>query len=174
MCQLQIGNCRIGRRDHHTDSWRRALRHYTEVMKDPAAIAHAWFEWVWNQGDEEAIDELFSPAGTADGLPVRRDGKIAGPQDFKRFAKNFRAALPNIRVAIRHCIVQGDLCAVHCEVMGTHTGDGLGFPATGRTVRFSGMCIIRVANDQVEEGWNSFDFLSFYQQLGVMPILNQV
>jgi hypothetical protein len=35
------------------------------------------------------------------------------------------------------------------------------------------MCIIRVANDQVVEGWNSFDFLSFYQQLGVLPILNQ-
>jgi steroid delta-isomerase-like uncharacterized protein len=142
-------------------------------MKDPVTIARAWFERVWNQGDEEAIDELFSPTGIAHGLPVQPNGKIAGPQEFKRFANNFRAAFPNIRIAIRHCIVQGDLCAVHCDVTGTHTGEGLGLPATGRTVRFSGMCIIRVANDQIEEGWNSFDFLSLYQQLGALPILNQ-
>jgi predicted ester cyclase len=74
---------------------------------------------------------------------------------------------------LSHCIVEGDLCAVHCEVTGTHTGDGLGISATGRDVRFSGMCIIRVAHGQIQEAWNSFDFLSFYQQLGVLPALGQ-
>jgi len=142
-------------------------------MTEPATIAHAWFERVWNQGDERAIDELFSPTGIAHGLPVQGEGKPAGPQAFKPFARDFRAAFPNIRIALNHCIVEGDLCAVHCDVTGTHTGDGLGIVATGRDVRFSGMSIIRVAHGQIQEAWNSFDFLSFYQQLGVLPDLGR-
>ena len=142
-------------------------------MQEPARIAHAWFERVWNQGDEGAIEELFSSTGIAHGLGAEEGGKLLGPEAFKPFARNFRAAIPNIRIALNHCLVDGDLCAVHCDVTGTHTGDGLGIAATGREVRFSGMSIIRVAHGQIQEAWNSFDFLSFYQQLGALPALGQ-
>jgi predicted ester cyclase len=53
----------------------------------------------------------------------------------------------------------------------THGGDGLGMAATGRTAIISGICIARVENDQIVEGWNSFDFLSLYQQLGLLPAM---
>jgi hypothetical protein len=33
------------------------------------------------------------------------------------------------------------------------------------------MCIARVAGGQIVEAWNSFDFLGFYQQLGLLPQL---
>jgi predicted ester cyclase len=44
-------------------------------------------------------------------------------------------------------------------------------PATGKPAVFSGMCIARIRDGQIVEAWNSFDFLTFYQQLGVVPQL---
>jgi predicted ester cyclase len=53
---------------------------------------------------------------------------------------------------------------------GTHRGDGLGFPATGRQVEFHGMTIVRVEQGKLVEGWNVFDQLGMLQQLGVVSL----
>ena len=39
------------------------------MLPTPEAGVRAWFEEVWNQGREEAIDRLFSAAGVAHDLP---------------------------------------------------------------------------------------------------------
>jgi predicted ester cyclase len=73
------------------------------------------------------------------------------------------------RVADRSCartVVQGDLVLAHCRVFGRHAGDSLGAPATNNVVEFWGMALVRVEHDRIVEGWNCFDFLSMYQQLG--------
>jgi len=132
----------------------------------PAELVHEWFERVWNQADESAIDDLLSPTGILHGLP---GGEIKGPAGFKPFARSFRSAFPDINIAIRRCVTQGDFCAAHCEVTGTHTGDGLGVKPTQRRVSIEGMAIVRAADDQIQEAWNSFDFLSLYQQLELVP-----
>jgi predicted ester cyclase len=136
---------------------------------EPAEITRAWFERVWNQGDESAIEELFAPTGIAHGLAVQGDGLIKGPGAFKAFAQGFKSAFPDMKISITRCLVEGDYCAVHCDVSGTHTGDGLGIAPTGRAVRFSGITITRVSEGQIQEGWNSYDFLGLYQQLGLIP-----
>jgi predicted ester cyclase len=43
----------------------------------------------------------------------------------------------------------------------------LGFKATNKPVRFSGMTIARFQNGKLVEGWNVFDQLSMFQQLGI-------
>lgn len=55
----------------------------------------------------------------------------------------------------------------HCRVTGTHRGDGLGVPATERRLDFYGFALGRVEGGQLREGWNCFDFLDMYRQLGV-------
>ena len=49
---------------------------------------------------------------------------------------------------------------------GRHTGDTLGGKATDKPVDFTGVTIARVENGNIVEGWNNFDFLTMYQQLG--------
>ena len=61
----------------------------------------------------------------------------------------------------------GELSLAHCRVTATHKGDGLGFPATGRQIEFWGFALGRYVDGQLVEGWNCFDFLGMYQQLGV-------
>jgi predicted ester cyclase len=71
-----------------------------------------------------------------------------------------------LNVEIVQTIVEGDRAAVVCHVTGRHGGHALGGKATDKPVDFWGMSVVRVENGVIVEGWNSFDFLSMYQQIG--------
>lgn len=128
-------------------------------------IAHEWFEEVWNRRNRATISRLYAANGTAHGLG-HGGAVIRGPDEFKPFYEAFLSAMPDIRVKVLDTVSDGDKLAARCLVTGTHTGNGLGFKATGKKVQFEGVCIMRVSGGQIVEAWNHFDFLGMYQQLG--------
>ena len=135
------------------------------------ALARQWFEQVWNQGNEAAIDRMLAPDGRVHGL----GGEMVGPDGFKPMWRTFRAAFSDLHVTVERTIVDGDTCVAQVRVRGRHTGDALGAPASGRQVIIDGVTILRSDGDQFVEGWNVFDFLGMYQQLGwvanpVLPV----
>ena len=134
-------------------------------------IVETWFEEVWNVGDEGAIDRLMSSAARFHGLPSADGGPVIGPAAFKPFVQAFRTAFPDIRVRVLRTVCEGDLVAAHCLVTGTHKGPGLGVEPSGASIQFSGVAIAVVRDGQIHEGWNSFDFLSLYQQVGMLQRL---
>ena len=131
----------------------------------PDAVMRTWFDEVWNQGREASINKLFSATGVVHGLP---GGPLQGPASFHPVFKMFRGAFPDIHIDVVRSTVEGEYVTVLCRVTGTHTGNTLGFAPTGRKVDFNGMVLARIANDQFQEGWNCFDFLTMYQQLGAV------
>ncbi len=64
-------------------------------------------------------------------------------------------------------MTQGDLTSAYCTIRGTHTGEGLGFPPTGRTIEVSGIAMARIKDDQIVESWESWNLLGMYQHLGL-------
>jgi steroid delta-isomerase-like uncharacterized protein len=138
------------------------------MPNDRVTLLHEWFEQVWNRGDVAAIDRLMAPAAIAHGL-VGPDGNAlpAGPAGFKPFFRQFRDAFPDIQVTVEDAVVEGDMIVTRCSVRGTHHGDTLGVAATMRPVQFTGMCMARVRNGQIVEGWNNFDFGTMNAQLGI-------
>lgn len=138
------------------------------MAQDAKTLAYRWFEEVWNQGREETIDELFAPDGIAHGLG-EGEADVRGPEAFKPFARNLRGSLPDIHIRVEDMLAEGDRVALRVSVDGTHKGEGLGVPPTGRRVRFSGIIIIRVRGGQIVEGWNSWDQLGLLQQIGAIP-----
>jgi len=52
---------------------------------------------------------------------------------------------------------------------GTHTGEFLGIPPTGKTFVLQGIDMYRVQHGKIAEHWNVVDMLGFCQQLGVRP-----
>jgi steroid delta-isomerase-like uncharacterized protein len=130
-----------------------------------------WFEEVWNKGNENAIDEMMSNDCLAHGLSSSAGVPIKGPEMYKPFFRGFRSAFPDIRVEILRTVTEGDLACAHCHVTATHAGPGLGVQPTGGRVDFSGMTIVRIENGRVQEAWNSFDFMSMFQQVGMLPKL---
>ena len=137
----------------------------------PEAVVREWFEQVWTGRNEEAIDRLLAPDALIHDLPTADGGPIRGLAAFKPFRQRFIAAFPDLRIDVVRTVTEGDLVSAYCRVTGTHGGDALGLPASGRTVTITGLVMARVENGQIAEGWNCFDFLSLYQQLGVLPAL---
>jgi predicted ester cyclase len=135
----------------------------------PDAVVRAWFKEVWIDGDENAIDRYFAKDGIAHGLPAPDGKPLTGPSAFKPFVKQFRTAFPNMHIEVLRTITEGPYVCAHCRVTGTHSGPGFGPAPTDGPIDFSGMTIVRVENDTIKEAWNSFDFMSLYQQIKLMP-----
>ena len=132
------------------------------------ALVRRWFEEVWNQGREESIDDLFAPQGIGYGLGDT-EAPVQGPAGIKPFVRNLRGALPDIHMTIEDSIAEGDKVTVRITVEGTHKGGQLGVAPTGRRIKIAGVVIIRIANGQLVEGWNSWDQLGLLRQIGALP-----
>lgn len=128
------------------------------------ALIRRWFEEVWNKGREAAIDELLAARAVVHGLGP----DLQGPDGFKAFYRAYRNAFPDVKVQLEEIITQGDMVAARWSGTGTHQGNGLGFPATGKQVQLRGMVFARVENGKLAEGWNNFDELGMLQQLGIV------
>lgn len=59
--------------------------------------------------------------------------------------------------------------AIAYTVTGSHQGDFLGIPATGRRISARGMQIARFQDGQIVERWCSSDQLGILQQIGMDP-----
>jgi steroid delta-isomerase-like uncharacterized protein len=137
----------------------------------PDAVARSWFKEVWNDGNEAAIDRLLAAQAKMHGLPTPDGQPIIGPTAFKPFWQKFRSAFPDMRIEVARTVVEGEHVAVHCHVSGKHLGDDLGVAATQRPIDLWGMGIARIVNGQIAEAWNCYDFLTLYQQIGVLPAI---
>lgn len=135
------------------------------MSQSPEVIMRTWFDEVWNQGREATIDRLFPADAVAHGLP---DGPCHGPDAFRGVFTRFRGAFPDIHIDVERTIATSESVAAEVRVTGTHSGDTLGIPATGRRIDFRGMTMATVVDGKVRECWNCFDFLTMYQQLGVV------
>lgn len=132
------------------------------------ALVHRWFDEVWTQGRLETIDELLAPETRAHGNPDAQGNTLQNAADFKQLYQTFRATLSDIKVTIHETIAEGDLVAVYCTVQARHSGDGLGPAATQKPIEYTGMAMSRIKDGKIVEAWNSFDFLTLFQQIGLV------
>lgn len=135
------------------------------MSEENKALIRRWFEEVWNNGREEAIDEMLAADGVAHGLGEPGD-VLRGAEGFRPLFHTFRGAFPDIHVTVEDTVAEGDKVAARCTVRGSHRGDHLGIAATDGPTEFSGICIVRVRDGQIVEAWNNFDFQTMYRQLG--------
>ena len=81
----------------------------------------------------------------------------------------FRGAFPDIHFHLEHEIAEGDLVTTRFTGHGTHQGELMGIPATGKEVTFSGIVILRFSNGKIVERWEEFDMMGMMMQLGAIP-----
>jgi predicted ester cyclase len=128
-------------------------------------LLHRWFDEVWNQKREQAIDEMMTEDVIIHGLG---DEPIVGRENFKPFWKAFISAFPDVHVTVEDAIVAGDKMSCRCTVRGTHTGEGLGFSPTNKPVEFTGGGLCALRDGRFSEVWNEFDFMRMNTQMGVL------
>lgn len=93
------------------------------------------------------------------------------PMDYEghqQFGRAFYGGFPDLYHAIDDVIVEGDKVVVRFTLRGTHTGDFMGIPPTGKPVTVGAIAIMRVVEGQVAEIRGEFDQLGMLRQLGVV------
>jgi predicted ester cyclase len=92
-----------------------------------------------------------------------------GPKAVAAHAKMYKDTFPDMQQIILELIAEGDLVMARCEATGTHKGDALGFPATGKTMKTAHWTINRFdAEGKITESWNLNDDMSAMKQLGII------
>lgn len=127
-------------------------------------LMRRWFEQVWNQRSEAAIDEMFSSDGKSHGFPDS-ESTLEGPEDFKAIHRNFCGAFPDLRVKVEDVIAEGDRVAVRWSATMTHLGDHLGFAATGKKARLDGSAFVVIKDGKIVEGWNEMELVGMIEGL---------
>ena len=134
-------------------------------------VVRRLFEEVWNKGNLQVTDELFTPNYTHHDASTLDVGR--GPESEKKRATLYRAAFPDFRLTIEDLIADGETVMARWSCRGTHKGDLSGIAPTGKQFTISGVSIARFANGKMAEGWVNWDALGLMQQLGVVPELGK-
>jgi predicted ester cyclase len=80
-----------------------------------------------------------------------------------------RSAFPDIETTAEDILVEGDRLAVRSTIRGTHKGDFMGIPASGKKVEVSNYDFVRFENDQAAEHWGTIDSAALMEQIGATP-----
>jgi predicted ester cyclase len=99
------------------------------------------------------------PPASASAEPIR------GLDAFKQFIAAQFGVFPDMAVTVEDLIAEGDRVAARVTTRGTHAGELIGLPPTGRRVEWSGISMTRHAGGKIVEQWGEFDALGLLQQL---------
>jgi predicted ester cyclase len=133
------------------------------------AIVHRIFDEVVNKGNLGVADELLAADYVNHDFPA----PAPGAEGFKLVATMFRSAFPDIVVTFEDELAEGDKVVTRGRFEGTHKGEFMGIPATGRRVSIKYLDIWRLENGKCKENWVQMDLLGLMQQLGVIPAPGQ-
>ena len=133
---------------------------------DHAATMRRLYDLI-NAGDIDGFGELlaedFVEHEETPGLDPTKEG-------VKQFFHMYKAAFPDLRMEAQDVLVSGDKVVARARATGTHKGEFLGMPATGKHVDVQLIDIIRFDDDGLaREHWGVFDALALLQQLGAIP-----
>ncbi len=108
------------------------------------------------------IEKYFAPSYrrhlNATSTPLTRE-------EQRQRATRLRAAFPDAEATLEDIFAEGDRVAYRLTIRGTHTGDFLGVPASGRSVAVSFIAIVRIADGKLVEEWGGLDQPDLIRQM---------
>ena len=123
------------------------------MLEENKAMVRRLVEGI-NAGDMDVVDELFAPRA------ARRT---------KRLFAEFYSAFPDWREEIVELVAEGDTVAGRFRCKGTHRGEFLGEPPTGKRMEVEEVFFLRVEDGKFVDFWALEDSMSRMRQLGLLP-----
>jgi predicted ester cyclase len=107
------------------------------------------YDELWNERRLEVADEVIAEGS------VNFDTGLAptpfDPEDMKSTVRMITAAFPDNHHAVEEVIAEGDAVVVRCTLSGTHEGQFMGIPPTGRRIEVTEIHIYRPENGKAVE-----------------------
>ena len=137
----------------------------TSQTTSPAAnveLLRAGLE-AFNSGDADECVALMAPDFVINlaELPEPQHGREVWQQGFELM----RRAFPDLKARIEDIVAAQDKVAVRLRFRGTHSGEFLGIPATGRAIEYVSHEFYRIADGLIAEEWICSDMATLFRQL---------
>ena len=130
------------------------------------ALVRRFVDEVQSKGNADLIDEICSAEfvnhSAPPGIPTDCEG-------IKIVTAMFRGAFPDSYFTVEDMVAEGDKVATRKTFHGTHEGEFIGIPPSGRSVSMGLIDIVRISEGRVVEHWSMGDTLGMMRQLGVVP-----
>ena len=141
------------------------------MAEDIAGVVRRFVDEVINSGKFDMVDELLAPGFVEHqefpGLEPTREG-------VKKFFMMWREAFPDTACDIERLVADGDTVALYGSWSGTHQGEFMGAPGTGKRFSVPNADFIRVRDGLAVEHWGVFDSGLFVRQPGIVPSMEAV
>jgi predicted ester cyclase len=134
--------------------------------EDNKAPIRRFVEEVQSGNNIDLVDEICSPEfvnhSAPPGIPADREG-------IKIVTAMFRGAFPDSYFTVEDMVAEGDKVVTRKTFHGTHEGEFMGMPPSGRAVSMGLIDIVRISGGRVVEHWSMGDTLGMMQQQVVIP-----
>jgi steroid delta-isomerase-like uncharacterized protein len=135
-------------------------------VQENKALVRRYYQEVFNEHNLASFDQLAAPDAIDHSLPP---GLPQGIEGTRQILGMYLTAFPDVQVTVGDLIAEGDRVVARLVYTGTHQGDFLGIPPTGRRITVTATDIIRIADGKMVEHWGNSDQLGLLQQLGAIP-----
>lgn len=140
------------------------------TLEENKALVLRFLQQVWNERNLAIIDEALAADYVHHASPIDAP---PGRDAYRQVAGRFLDAFPDLHTTVNQVVAEGDKVVVQMTDRGTHHGEFMGIPPTGKSVAVTGTAIYRVAEGKIAEEWVNYDSLSMLQQLGAIPAPKQ-
>ena len=138
----------------------------TTSEKANIAIVRKFFEVGPSKGDLAAADVLLHP-GFSLHTPLPTPGP--GIQEMNNVITTCRAAFHGLKVTVDDILAEGDKVTARFTARGTHNGEFMGVPPTGKEITMTGIEIFLIKDGKIAELWGEANLMGLIQQLGIVP-----
>lgn len=125
------------------------------------------YQEIHNSNDLDRLTEVVSEDLLT---PNIMPGIPHGLEGAKAAHRIMLTGFPDYQTIIDDMIAEGDKVAARIKMTGTHSGEFMGIPPTGRRISFTGIYFARIAGGKIVEHWGEEDGVSLLQQLGVLKM----
>lgn len=139
----------------------------TDAQREATLKAVRAFYDFWNTGDEALLKEAIAPNFTDHTLPP---GRPQGPEGLAFASRRFRAAVPDLKVAVERMIVAGDYITVHMNFTGHFSGKFGQTQGKGQPVPFIATDLVKIENGRIADNWHIEDNLTLLQEMGIAKV----
>jgi steroid delta-isomerase-like uncharacterized protein len=131
-------------------------------------LVEAFIQELFTKGDLDAVDRYVDSGFINHDPPF--PGAPDGREGMRQAGAMFRQALPDWHSDVEQLTAEGDIVVERFTASGTHRGDLMGVPPTGRVVVLKGIQMFRIDNNKIIERWGRLDELGLMRQLGLAPV----
>jgi steroid delta-isomerase-like uncharacterized protein len=138
----------------------------TKAEKANIAIVRKFFDVGPSKGDIAAADSLLHPEFSLH-TPLPTPGP--GIEEINNVITTCRAAFAGLYVTIDDIMADGNRVIARFTARGTHNGEFMGVPPTGKAITLTAIEIFRIKDGKIAELWGEVNMMGLMQQLGMLP-----